>query len=706
MARSSAHKLRAAAHRLALLLCIFCAVAAGQVITRSIPAFNASTDNQYYIVLTKYGFDIERIFSSYDNFKTYAGSKTSKGFVFVLNGVNFWRSGVEASFSTSFTLVAGAAPVSFVVSMAHLTNASMAPRGPDLTNARAAGLAFVEVSGLATGFSCLSDAGLNVTVSPTGAGGRAVWVDYSAAVQRLCVYVTRAGEPKPANYLLNISMPHGVEGNCTSATAPVGFFAAKVGDVMVGVRDWNLTVDLNLPVDHSKGPNTLVVVLSAVLGSVAAIAISTTALYFYFNSKYRRWSKEQVKLAKVMRGLPGVPVEIEFGDIKRATKNFHDTMKLGKGGFGAVYRCTLPAAASRTGEAMEVAVKKFTQEVEDQRYDDFLAEVSIINRLRHRNIVPLVENGTSSGSYEFAALYKREVPNDWWSYNKGVPVLVYEYMTNGSLDQHLFRRGGRDNNHDPRDSTMSHWGTRYNIVRDIATGLHYVHHEHEPMVLHRDIKTSNIMLDSTFRARLGDFGIASTVAANKSYVTGLAGTFGYIGPDYAMSGKATRQTDIYAFGVLILEVVTGKKNTDVQPDDAHITDWVWRLHRHGMLLQAVDSMLTVGDKPDEAIWIDEVERLLLLGLACTNPNPSNRLSMVEVVQIINKLVPTPDVPLERPAFVWPPEDWRTCNSMYSTAMSDWESSSTNTMDLALLSRDQPPSATTGDKPLLIVTLGV
>ncbi|KAF8742490.1 hypothetical protein HU200_013614 [Digitaria exilis] len=273
---------------------------------------------------------------------------------------------------------------------------------------------------------------------------------------------------------------------------------------------------------------------------------------------------------------------------------------------------------------MDVAVKKFTQEVEDQRYNDFLAEVSIINRLRHKNIVPLVG----------------------WSYNKGVPLLVYEYMTNGSLDHHLFRH----DRHDPRDARICQWETRYNIVRDIATGLHYVHHEHEPMVLHR--------------------------------------------PDYAMCLKATRQTDIYSFAVLVLEVVTGKKNADVQPDDDHITDWVWRLHRQGKLLQAVDSILTSGEN---VILNDEAERLLLLGLAGTNPNPSNRPSMVEAVQIINKLTPMPEVPHERPTFVWPPEDWRKHNSLYRTAMSDWESSSTNTMELVLLSQDLPPSASTGEQ---------
>jgi interleukin-1 receptor-associated kinase 1 len=277
-----------------------------------------------------------------------------------------------------------------------------------------------------------------------------------------------------------------------------------------------------------------------------------------------------------------------------------------------------------------------------------------------------------------------------WSYNKGVPVLVYEYMTHGSLDHHLFRRGGHDNQN-PSGARICQWNTRHSIVRDIATGLHYVHHEHEPMVLHRDIKAGNVMLDSTFRARLGDFGISCTVAPSKSYVTGIAGTFGYIGPDYAVSGKATRQTDIYAFGILILEVVTGKRNSDVQPDDDHITDWVWRLHKQGVLLQAVDTMLTAGGEQDSGILIDEARRLLLLGLACTNPNPSDRPSMVEVVQIINKLAPMPEVPQERPAFVWPPEDWRTRNLMCNTTVSDWGSSST--MELALASRDLPPSDT-------------
>nr|CAB3486372.1 unnamed protein product [Digitaria exilis] len=113
-----------------------------------------------------------------------------------------------------------------------------------------------------------------------------------------------------------------------------------------------------------------------------------------------------------------------------------------------------------------------------------------------------------------------------------------------------------------------------------------------------------------------------------------------------MSNRATRQTDIYAFAVLVLELVTGKKNRDVPADDGHISDWVWRLLGEGRLLDT------------EAIVADEAERLLLLGLACTNPKPSNRPSMAVAVQVITKLAPPPDVPPLRPVFVWPPREWR------------------------------------------------
>jgi interleukin-1 receptor-associated kinase 1 len=215
-----------------------------------------------------------------------------------------------------------------------------------------------------------------------------VWIDYDHVSHRMSVYAD-AGEdaPKPANAIASTNL------TIRAQYAVLGLFSSM--GQLLQVHTWNSTVD-RLPGFQDTGSITeKTVILSSVLGSVAATAITTALVFLYLNSKYRRWMKERDELTKIMQGIPGVPAHIDFTEIKKATKNFHETTKLGKGGFGAVYRCKLPAVAStssRTGRrgAMDVAVKKFTREVEDRRCSDFIAEVSIINRLRHKNIVPLI----------------------------------------------------------------------------------------------------------------------------------------------------------------------------------------------------------------------------------------------------------------------------------------------------------------------------
>lgn len=233
-----------------------------------------------------------------------------------------------------------------------------------------------------------------------------------------------------------------------------------------------------------------------------------------------------------------------------------------------------------------------------------------------------------------------------WCYKKGQLLLVYEYMPNGSLDQHLFRRGV----HEQRP--VLSWESRYGIVADAASGLHYVHHEYGRMVLHRDIKASNVLLDASFRARLGDFGLARVIEFDRNSFTdlGIAGTRGYIAPEYSVGHKATRQTDVFAFGALVLEAVTGRCALLGDPSCPLLSDWVWRLHGRGALLGAVDQNLgTDGFNADDA------KRLLLLGLACSTPNPGDRPTMPQVLQIVSKSAPPPEVPPFKPTFVWPPE---------------------------------------------------
>ncbi|WVZ83333.1 hypothetical protein U9M48_030494 [Paspalum notatum var. saurae] len=472
-------------------------------------------------------------------------------------------------------------------------------------------------------------------------------IRYNALGQNMEVQIgvvdKEAGHQGSGNKVLNFS----------DISSPYGFFsfASSMGQLFQ-LHTWNMTVEYESDELGSKNKGTTTtIILCSVLGSAAAtVATAVVVLYCYFNSKYRGWKKELDQLAKSMQRLPGVPTQFSFSDIQKATNNFHEATKLGRGGFGTVYKCSLPAR--KKGEVLEVAVKKFSRD-DNRRYEDFIAEVSVINRLRHKNIVPLVG----------------------WSYNKGEPLLIYEYMPNGSLDQHLFRRsGGKEHQ---QTALINQLVIRYNMVKDIATGLHYVHHEYEPMVLHRDIKTSNIMVDSNFQGRLGDFGLACVVAKGKNSYTdiGPRGTPGFMSPEYILSGKATSKSDIFAFGVLILEIITGKLAVDAQ--FRHITDWVWHHHKEGRLLAAVDSQLMTEEfDPDDA------KRLLLLGLACSHPNPSDRPNMLEAVQIITKSAAPPDVPLEKPRFVWEQEEGHLLSSDYNAELSSLNMSSTSVIEMA------------------------
>lgn len=254
--------------------------------------------------------------------------------------------------------------------------------------------------------------------------------------------------------------------------------------------------------------------------------------------------------------------------------------------------------------------------------------------------------------------------------------MIYEYMVNGSLDQHLLCKSRRPPQEHPTHN-IQRWDTRHNIVKDIATGLHYVHHECEPIVLHRDIKASNIMIDRTFQARLGDFGLACVVTQGKNSYTdvGVPGTLGFRAPEYIQSGKATTKSDVFAFGVLILEIVTGKVAVNKHFD--HVTDWVWQLHQGDTLLDAVDPILTTTN----GFEANDAKRLLLLGLACSSPNPSDRPTMAEALQIITESAPPPEVPLEKPRFVWPPEQGHSLGSSNSTELGNIDSSLTPEIEM-------------------------
>ncbi|CAN1189101.1 L-type lectin-domain containing receptor kinase IX.1 [Linum perenne] len=219
-------------------------------------------------------------------------------------------------------------------------------------------------------------------------------------------------------------------------------------------------------------------------------------------------------------------------------------------------------------------------------------------------------------------------------------LLVYEFLTNGSLDLHLFKQ--KDVN------LLLNWETRYKIAKGLASGMLYLHEEWEQCVVHRDIKSSNVMLDSNFRAKLGDFGLARLVDHDKgSQTTMLAGTIGYVAPECAMTGKASRESDIYSFGVVALEIATGRKPAVMMKLEnqcfVHLVKWVWDLYsERTMLEQGPDSRL--GGQFVEV----EMERLMLIGLCCSHPDPKLRPSIRQALQVLNFEAPLPIVPMNMP----------------------------------------------------------
>ena len=258
-----------------------------------------------------------------------------------------------------------------------------------------------------------------------------------------------------------------------------------------------------------------------------------------------------------------------------------------------------------------------------------------------------------------------------WCQKNGVLLLVYEYMPNGSLDNHLFCAS-------QNEETLG-WNLRYKIISGVASALHYLHNEFDQKVVHRDLKANNIMLDSNFNARLGDFGLARALDNEKtSYaeLDGVQGTMGYIAPECFHTGKATCESDVYGFGAVLLEVVCGQRPWTKVKGFQLLVDWVWWLHREGRILEAVDERL------GNDYVVEEAQRLLLLGLACSHPIASERPKTPSVVQIISGAVAVPHVPPFKPAFVWPSSIPGSSSMMANIATSDTASITTSSWNFA------------------------
>ncbi|KAM3347238.1 hypothetical protein ACQJBY_021295 [Aegilops geniculata] len=287
------------------------------------------------------------------------------------------------------------------------------------------------------------------------------------------------------------------------------------------------------------------------------------------------------------------PHRFSFKDLFHATEGFKEKNLLGVGGFGKVYKGTLPKSK------LKVAVKRVSHESR-QGMKEFIAEVVSIGRLRHRNLVPLLG-------------YCRR---------KGELLLVYDYMSNGSLNQYLYSEDGKPS---------LNWEERLHIIKGVAFGLFYLHEKWEKVVIHRDVKPSNVLLDSEMNARLGDFGLSRLYDhGTDPQTTHMVGTMGYLAPEFVRTGKASAFTDVFAFGIFLLEVTSGQRPIKQNPfGNRHtLVDWVIECWHNGSLMETVDPRLR-GDYN-----IDDASLVLKLGLLCSHPFTSARPTMRQVMQYL------------------------------------------------------------------------
>ncbi|XP_062226563.1 probable L-type lectin-domain containing receptor kinase S.5 [Phragmites australis] len=410
-------------------------------------------------------------------------------------------------------------------------------------------------------------------------------------------------------------------------------FAASTGEFteLNQIKSWNFSTlgdTYNDKRGHMKKLNLLLAILI-----LSAIAGSMLALYVWRRlTRQRRLAYRNLEKMIDAHG----PIRFKFRELRNATANFSSDRKLGRGGFGTVYL----GYVNRMD--MEVAVKRVSTSGNSRRGEqEFVAEVNTISKLSHRNLVKLIG----------------------WCHERGELLLVYEYFPMCSLDKLLYADARASAS--PPELT---WERRYTIICGVASALDYLHHGNSKRILHRDVKASNVMLDDEYNARLGDFGLARVIQRNGAThhsTQAVAGTRAYMAYESFFTGRASLDTDVYAFGVFVMEVVSGRRpsssvsyrdSDDVRDEPStnrrgqpmYIVDWTWKLYGEGRALRAVDAALNSEFDPVQ------VDCAVRLALACCHPNPRQRPSMRTAVQVLIGGATAPEPPFQKPAFVWPP----------------------------------------------------
>ncbi|KAL1216109.1 putative LRR receptor-like serine/threonine-protein kinase [Cardamine amara subsp. amara] len=349
-----------------------------------------------------------------------------------------------------------------------------------------------------------------------------------------------------------------------------------------------ITITPNFKVDTGKELSNgavagIVIAACAVFGLLVLLILRLTG---YLGGKEEDGNDE-------LRGLDLQTGSFTLKQIKRATNNFDPENKIGEGGFGPVYKGVL-------SDGVTIAVKQLSSKSK-QGNREFVTEIGMISALQHPNLVKLYG----------CCIEGKEL------------LLVYEYLENNSLARALF---GTE-----KQRLHLDWPTRNKICIGIAKGLAYLHEESRLKIVHRDIKATNVLLDQSLNAKISDFGLAKLDEEENTHIsTRIAGTIGYMAPEYAMRGYLTDKADVYSFGVVCLEIVSGKSNTNYRPKEefVYLLDWAYVLQEQGSLLELVDMDLGTSFSKKEAM------RMLNIALLCTNPSPTLRPPMSSVVSML------------------------------------------------------------------------
>ncbi|KAK8618654.1 hypothetical protein V6N13_132639 [Hibiscus sabdariffa] len=424
-------------------------------------------------------------------------------------------------------------------------------------------------------------------------------------------------------------------GKGTCCAPEPGYYGPSISAIRVS-PNFRPTVN-EIPPGNPKEKNHTALI-AGVTVPVLALALVLIFAIIYVKRKTDDDDEE------VLLGITPRPNTFSYSELKAATEDFSPSKKLGEGGFGPVYKGTL-------SDGKVVAVKQLSL-ASTQGKEQFVTEIATISAVQHRNLVKLY--GCCIGGNR--------------------RLLVYEYLVNKSLDQALW--GQNDLHLD--------WPTRFNICLSTARGLAYLHEESRLRVVHRDVKASNILLDAKLCPKISDFGLAKLYDDKDTHMTTrAAGTIGYLAPEYAMRGHLTEKVDVFGFGVVALEVMSGRPNSDkrLADDRIYLLEWVWTLHEDNQLLSLLDPKVSE---------FDEIEALRVIGVAllCTQASPSMRPPMSRVVAMLAGDVEVSNV-TTKPSYLtdW---DYKDVTDTLSTVATGRNSGEIESKDNTVSGADEQP----------------